>query len=141
MMKKILLLPFLILLVQSVYGQGGIDKPRYIIETHRAGSFLGTFDIELFPLIAPMHVQNFDSLVNDNFYDSTAFHRVVPGFVIQGGDPNTINGPISTWGQGQPWQVTVDAEFSVVRHLRGIIGAARDVDPNSANSQFYICVA
>ncbi len=140
-MKKILLLPLLIFLVQTVYGQGGIDKPRYIIETHRAGAYLGTFDIELFPLIAPMHVQNFDSLVNDNFYDSTAFHRVVPGFVIQGGDPNSINGPISTWGQGQPWQVTVNAEFSVVRHLRGIIGAARDVDTNSANSQFYICVA
>ncbi|MFM7822310.1 MAG: peptidylprolyl isomerase, partial [Bacteroidota bacterium] len=64
-----------------------------------------------------------------------------PGFVIQGGDPNTISGPISTWGQGQPWQQNVPAEFNAVRHVRGIIGAARDNDPNSANSQFYICVA
>src|SRR5688572_25665793 len=141
-MKKVLLITlFSVVYCMLVSAQSGIDKPRYQILTHRAGSFLGTFEIELFPSIAPMHVQNFDSLVTDQFYDSTAFHRVVPGFVIQGGDPNSINGPISTWGQGQPWQVTVDAEFSVVRHLRGIIGAARDVDPNSANSQFYICVA
>lgn len=141
MKKYLLLFPALVFLSNIVCGQGGIDKPKYLIETHRAGTYLGTFEIELFPLIAPLHVANFDSLVNDQFYDSTAFHRVVPGFVIQGGDPNSINGPISTWGQGQPWQVTVPAEFSVVRHLRGILGAARDVDTNSANSQFYICVA
>ena len=124
----------------SLQGQG-IDKPRYQIETHRAGSYLGTFKIELFPLIAPKAVKNFDSLVNMQFFDSTAFHRVVPGFVIQGGDPNSINGPMNTWGNGQLWQVNIPAEFSVVRHVRGIIGAARDIDTNSANSQFYICVA
>ncbi|MDQ3051604.1 MAG: peptidylprolyl isomerase, partial [Bacteroidota bacterium] len=140
MKKSVLLFSLLIVLVAPIFGQG-IDKPRYQILTTRAGNFLGTFDIELFPLIAPLHVQNFDSLVNDQFFDSTAFHRVVPGFVIQGGDPNTVSGPISTWGQGQPWQVTVPAEFSEVRHLRGILGAARDTDPNSATSQFYICVA
>jgi len=140
-MKKNLLFWILVLTSQMVIGQAGIDKPQYQITTTRAGNPLGTFNIELFPLIAPMHVQNFDSLVNDQFFDSTAFHRVVPGFVIQGGDPNTINGPISTWGQGQPWQVTIPAEFSVVRHLRGRIGAARDTDPNSANSQFYVCAA
>jgi cyclophilin family peptidyl-prolyl cis-trans isomerase len=141
MKKLLLLLNISILLTFNVFGQGGIDKPKYQILTNRAGTFLGTFDIELFPLIAPNHTHNFDSLVTDQFFDSTAFHRVVPGFVIQGGDPNSINGPISTWGQGQPWQHTVDAEFSAVRHLRGILGAARDNDPNSATSQFYICVA
>jgi len=119
----------------------GIDKPQYQIATHRAGTFLGNINIELFPLIAPLHTQNFDSLVNDQFFDSTAFHRVVPGFVIQGGDPNSVSGPVSTWGQGQPWQQNVPAEFNAVRHVRGILGAARDNDPNSANSQFYICVA
>lgn len=139
--KLNLALLFLLLQTACVYAQGGIDKPRYEIVTHRAGNYLGTFNIELFPLISPLHVANFDSLVDDQFYDSTAFHRVVPGFVIQGGDPNSISGPISTWGQGQPWQVTVPAEFNAVRHLRGILGAARDTDPNSANSQFYICVA
>jgi peptidyl-prolyl cis-trans isomerase B (cyclophilin B) len=142
-MKKI---TFFLLLLTCSFLPGiiiaqGIDKPQYQIETHRAGAYLGTFNIELFPLIAPLAVNNFDSLVSVQFYDSTAFHRVVPGFVIQGGDPNSIHGPISTWGQGNPNQPTVPAEFSVVRHIRGRLGAARDVDTNSANSQFYICVA
>lgn len=128
------------LLILPVLGQTGIDKPRYEIVTHRAGSYLGTFNIELFPLVAPLHVNNFDSLVSEQFYDSTAFHRVVPGFVIQGGDPNSISGPISTWGQGQPWQPTVPAEFNAIRHVRGILGAARAANPNSATSQFYITV-
>jgi peptidyl-prolyl cis-trans isomerase B (cyclophilin B) len=135
------LLSFLFACFVTAVAAQGVDKPQYQIVTHRAGVYLGTFNIELFPLIAPLHTNNFDSLVSEQFYDSTAFHRVVPGFVIQGGDPNSISGPISTWGQGQPWQPTVPAEFNAVRHLRGIIGAARDSDPNSANSQFYICVA
>ncbi len=126
---------------KPAFTQTGIDKPVYRIDTYRDTTFLGSFHIELFPLIAPLHVANFDSLAGVNFFDSTAFHRVVPGFVIQGGDPNSISGPISTWGQGQPWQPTVPAEFNAVRHLRGILGAARDTDPNSATSQFYICVA
>lgn len=139
-MRKIILSIFLSSYVIIVSAQG-IDKPQYQITTYRSGAFLGVINVELFPLIAPLHTENFDSLVNEQFFDSTAFHRVVPGFVIQGGDPNTINGPISTWGQGQPWQQTVPAEFNAVRHVRGILGAARDNDPNSANSQFYICVA
>jgi peptidyl-prolyl cis-trans isomerase B (cyclophilin B) len=143
-MKKNYLLLFTLTLqllyAVTVSGQG-IDKPQYQIVTHRAGSYLGTFNIELFPLIAPLATNNFDSLVGAQAYDSTAFHRVVPGFVIQGGDPNSISGPVSTWGQGNPNQPTVPAEFSVVRHLRGRLGAARDANINSANSQFYICVA
>lgn len=123
------------------FAQSGVDKPVYEIITYRDTTLLGSFTIELFPSIAPLHVNNFDSLVNVQFFDSTAFHRVVPGFVIQGGDPNSINGPISTWGQGQPWQPTVPAEFNPVKHFRGILGAARDTNINSANSQFYICVA
>ena len=139
-MKKLLL--YVVMIASSFTSLAqGIDKPQYQIITKRAGTYLGTINVELFPLIAPLHTHNFDSLVNDQFFDSTAFHRVVPGFVIQGGDPNTISGPISTWGQGQPWQQNVPAEFNAVRHVRGIIGAARDNDPNSANSQFYICVA
>lgn len=132
---------FLLLFPGLVTAQTGIDKPVYDIVTYRDTAYLGTIRMELFPLIAPLHVNNFDSLVGQDFFDSTAFHRVVPGFVIQGGDPNSINGPVSTWGQGQPWQPTVPAEFSAVRHLRGIVGAARDTNINSANSQFYICVA
>lgn len=141
-MKKSLLLLISISLLQIFNAKAqGIDKPRYIIETHRAGVFLGNIEIELFPLIAPLATNYFDSLVNFQAYDSTAFHRVVPGFVIQGGDPNSINGPISTWGYGNPNQPTVNAEFSVVQHKRGRIGAARDTDTNSATSQFYICAA
>ncbi len=138
-MKRAINILFLLGISISCFAQG-IDKPRYQIVTHRAGSFLGNIKIELFPLIAPNHTRNFDSLALALAFDSTAFHRVVPGFVIQGGDPNTINGPKSTWGQGNPNQPTVNAEFSAVRHLRGIIGAARDNNINSASSQFYICV-
>ena len=102
---------------------------------------MGSFQVELFPLIAPKAVRYFDSLTTIKFFDSLAFHRVVPGFVIQGGDPNSRNKPRETWGNGDSSQVNVPAEFSNVSYLRGILGAARDTDPNSANSQFFICVA
>jgi len=115
-------------------------KPIYEILTKRLGDTLGITNVELFPNIAPFHVRNFDSLVNVNFYDSTAFHRVIPGFMIQGGDPNSRSGPISTWGLGQASQPTVNAEFSAAKHLRGILSAARDNNINSATSQFFICV-
>ncbi|MBL7927136.1 MAG: peptidylprolyl isomerase [Bacteroidia bacterium] len=139
-MKKGLFIIILVYTTMQAFAQG-IDKPRYQIVTHRAGNYLGTIQIELFPLITPLATANFDSLVNAQAYDSTAFHRVVPGFVIQGGDPNSINGPVSTWGMGNPNQPNVNAEFNVVQHIRGRMGAARDVDTNSANSQFYFCVA
>lgn len=116
-------------------------KPIFQIITKRNNALLGIINVELFPNIAPKHVRNFDSLVSVKFYDTTAFHRVVPGFVIQGGDPNSRHGPISTWGNGNPSQPTVNAEFSQARHLRGILSAARDQNINSANSQFFICVA
>jgi len=116
-------------------------KPMYEIVAKRAGNLLGTIKVELFPNIAPLHVNNFDSLVSVQFYDSTAFHRVIPGFMIQGGDPNSRSGADSTWGMGNPNQPTVNAEFSAAKHLRGTLSAARDANVNSANSQFFICVA
>ena len=116
-------------------------KPQYSILTKQNGDTLGITTIELFPIIAPLHVANFDSLVNVSFFDSTAFHRVIPGFMIQGGDPNSRHGADSTWGFGDPSQPTVNAEFSAAKHIRGILSAARDNDTNSANSQFFICVA
>jgi cyclophilin family peptidyl-prolyl cis-trans isomerase len=116
-------------------------KPQYDIDVYRLQTYVGTIRVELFPAIAPNHTRNFDSLVSVNFFDSTAFHRVIPGFMIQGGDPNSRHGPIATWGYGDSTQPTVDAEFSVALHKRGILSAARDADTNSANSQFFICVA
>lgn len=116
-------------------------KPRYQIDVKRAGTHIGTIKIELFPNIAYHHARNFDSLVTEGFYDTTAFHRVIPGFMIQGGDPNSRHGATSTWGYGDPSQPTVNAEFSVARHVRGILSAARYSNINSATSQFFICVA
>lgn len=116
-------------------------KPIYTIDTKREGISIGTFTIELFPYIAPKAVAYFDSLVAIKFYDSLAFHRVVPGFVIQGGDPNSKHLPRETWGNGDPSQTNVPAEFNNVSYFRGVLGAARDTEPNSANSQFFICVA
>ena len=142
-MKKLLLLSCSLFIFLCGYSQSRsfTGKPMYEILTKRAGDTLGITTVELFPAIAPNHVQNFDSLVSEQFYDSTAFHRVIPGFMIQGGDPNSRSGPTSTWGYGDSTQPTVNAEFSAARHVRGILSAARDTDINSANSQFFICVA
>lgn len=116
-------------------------KPRFQILTKRNNATLGIINVELFPNIAPKHTRNFDSLVSTHFYDTTAFHRVISGFMIQGGDPNSRHGAISTWGQGQAGQPTVNAEFSAAKHLRGILSAARSSNINSATSQFFICHA
>ena len=143
-MKKHFFLTFtFLLLIAFGYSQSRTftGKPKYEILTKRAGVYLGTTTVELFPTIAPLHVNNFDSLVSFQFFDSTAFHRVIPGFMIQGGDPNSRSGPESTWGLGDTTQPTVNAEFTAAKHLRGILSAARDTDINSANSQFFICVA
>jgi len=137
-MKKSLsiLLMSIIFLSGIILSQDG--RPQYKISNERAGVYIGDIIIELFPYVAPLHVANFDSLVSISFYDSTAWHRVVPNFVIQGGDPNSKHGPRSSWGEGDSTQTTVPAEFSKVSHRKGIIGAARDTDINSATSQFYI---
>jgi peptidyl-prolyl cis-trans isomerase B (cyclophilin B) len=125
---------------QSSYTFSG--KPQYDILARRNGTVIGTIRVELFPKIALRHVINFDSLVSFQFYDTTAFHRVIPGFMIQGGDPNSRHGPTNTWGYGDPSQPTVPAEFSQLSHKRGIMSAARKGnDINSATSQFFICVA
>lgn len=142
-MKKLFTIIAILALVQQVSAQiGSYDgKPRYSILTTRAGVIIGNIEVELYPTIAPLHVRNWDSLVVEHFLDSTLFHRVVPGFVIQGGDPNTKHGPKSTWGFGQAWQKNINAEFNPISHQRAIISAARDNDINSANSQFFVCVA
>jgi peptidyl-prolyl cis-trans isomerase B (cyclophilin B) len=97
----------------------------------------GNIILELSPNIAPETVRNFTSLAKSNFYDGTLFHRVIPGFMIQGGDPNTKKPDKSKWGIGGPGY-TIKAEFNSKSHLRGIVSMARATDPNSAGSQFFI---
>jgi len=97
----------------------------------------GNILFELFPNIAPETVRNFTILAKKNFYDGTLFHRVIPGFMIQGGDPNTKKADKSKWGMGGPGY-TIKAEFNSRSHLRGIVSMARATDPNSAGSQFFI---
>lgn len=89
---------------------------------------------------APKHVENFKQLARKGFYDGTKFHRIMPGFMIQGGDPNSKDDDPSNDGQGGPGY-TVDAEFNPITHDRGILSMARANDPNSAGSQFFIVVA
>jgi peptidyl-prolyl cis-trans isomerase B (cyclophilin B) len=120
---------------------GAADKtsnskaPRAIIKTK-----LGDMEVTFFPEKAPKHVENFVSLAKSGFYNGTIFHRVIPGFMIQGGDPNTKdpNKP-ETYGMGGPSQ-RLNAEFNDIPHRRGILSMARTNDPNSAGSQFFIVV-
>ncbi len=100
----------------------------------------GAIEVELFDDDAPETVQNFVRLAREGFYDGTIFHRVIPGFMIQGGDPNTKSGNPTTWGTGGSGK-NVAAEFNAVSHKRGIVSMARSNNPNSASSQFFICVA
>ena len=100
----------------------------------------GNMEIKLFTEIAPGHAENFLKLAGEGFYDGTTFHRVIPGFMIQGGDPNSKNEDKSTHGMGGPGY-TIDAEFSTTPHKRGILSMARSASPNSAGSQFFICVS
>ena len=99
----------------------------------------GTIKFELSDR-TPKHAANFEKLADAGFYDGTAFHRVKPGFMIQGGDPNTLGTDTTKYGQGDPgW--TVPGEFNDTKFDRGIVGMARSSDPNSAGSQFFIVVA
>ena len=135
MNKFLLIFSFsLILIPFGNYAFGQItNDPVVVIETN-----LGNIIIQFFPGDAPNHVNNFLSLSKTGFYDGTLFHRIIPGFMIQGGDPNTINGDPNTWGQGGPEGRTLNAEFNSIEHNRGIVSMARSQDPNSAGSQFFI---
>ena len=97
----------------------------------------GSIKFSLLPDIAPETVRNFLELAKSGFYNGTLFHRVIPGFMIQGGDPNTKNPDKSMWGQGGPGY-NLKAEFSPRSHLRGIVSMARSTDPDSAGSQVFI---
>ena len=99
----------------------------------------GEMVAEFWPDVAPKTVENFKKLAKSGFYDGTAFHRVIKGFMIQGGDPLTKDeSKQSRWGTGDPGY-KVDAEFNKKSHTRGVLSMARSQDPNSAGSQFFIC--
>lgn len=108
---------------------------KAVLETN-----LGTIVVSFFPDKAPKHVAAFKKLVEDGFYEGTKFHRVIPGFMIQGGDPNTKSGDRHLYGTGGPGY-SIPAEFNDKRHTRGVLSAARSSDPNSAGSQFFLMVA
>ena len=99
----------------------------------------GTMVLEFFPDVAPNHVDNFKKLAKKGFYDGTCFHRVIKGFMIQGGDPLTKDDSKQrAWGTGGPGH-QIKAEFNDKAHTRGVLSMARSQDPNSAGSQFFIC--
>lgn len=100
----------------------------------------GEMVIEFFPELAPGHVANFKKLAKMGFYNGTTFHRVIPGFMVQGGDPNSKDENRANDGMGGPGY-TIKAEFNKTKHKRGIVSMARSQDPDSAGSQFFICVA
>ena len=101
---------------------------------------LGDITLKFFPEVAPNHVNNFIELAKKGFYNGTTFHRVVPKFVIQGGDPTTKSPDRSRHGMGGPGY-QIKAEFNKKPHRRGTLSMARSGHPDSAGSQFFICVA
>ncbi len=112
-----------------------MSETRAVIETK-----YGNIELKFFPDVAPGHVKNFIDLAKKGFYDGTTFHRVIPGFMIQGGDPNSKNPDKSQHGMGGPGY-TIKAEFNNKSHKKGILSMARSANPDSAGSQFFICVA
>ncbi len=109
-------------------------KEIAVIKTNK-----GEMTVEFWPEVAPKTVENFKKLAKDGFYDGTAFHRVIKGFMIQGGDPLTKDdSKAARWGTGDPGY-KIKAEFSDRKHVRGVLSMARSNDPDSAGSQFYIC--
>src|SRR3954454_16573171 len=116
------------------------DKTKATIALTSKGQPMGEIVLRFFPDVAPSHVKNFVTLAQSGFYNGTTFHRVIPGFMVQGGDPNSKGPDRSSHGMGGPGH-KVKAEFNSKPHKRGIVSMARSNDPDSAGSQFFICVA
>jgi peptidyl-prolyl cis-trans isomerase B (cyclophilin B) len=112
-----------------------MTETKAVIETK-----FGSIELQFFPDVAPNHVNNFIELAQKGFYDGTIFHRVIPGFMIQGGDPNSKDPDKSRHGMGGPGY-QLKAEFNNKPHKKGILSMARSAQPDSAGSQFFICVA
>ena len=147
-MKRVLGIILLTLLVIGVLFMT-IEKENKVavISTN-----FGDMVVEFYPDIAPMHVESFMALVNEEYFNGTTFHRVIPGFMIQGGDPNSRNENRATHGTGgragkffglgneeDPSTWLIPQEFSDTPHVKGILSMARTNDPDSASSQFFVC--
>ena len=147
-MKKVLGLVLLTLLVIGVlFMTYEKENDVAVISTN-----FGDMVVEFYPDIAPMHVDSFIALINEEYFNGTTFHRVIPGFMIQGGDPNSRNENRATHGTGgragkffglgneeDPSTWLIPQEFSDTPHVKGILSMARTNDPNSASSQFFVC--
>ncbi len=99
----------------------------------------GDLTLEFWEDVAPNTVKNFLKLASEGFYNGTAFHRIIDGFMIQGGDPLSKDGDHPRVGTGDPGY-KIDAEFNDKKHVFGVISMARSADPNSAGSQFFVCL-
>ena len=131
-MRKIIILLWIAMLAGGT--GSALANEIAVIETR-----LGNIELEFFEDKAPGHVKNFKTLAKTGFYNGTLFHRVIPGFMIQGGDPNSKSPDRSMHGMGGPGY-SINAEFNNVKHDRGVLSMARSQDPNSAGSQFFIVV-
>lgn len=135
---KLLAQTIILIIGTAILGGCTGNKPNVALETK-----YGTIIIKLYDDAAPIHSENFRKLVSDGFYNGLQFHRIVPGFVIQGGDPNSRGKDKTKYGEGGPGY-TLPAEIGKP-HLRGSVGMAREGDEvnpqrRSNGSQFYICV-
>jgi peptidyl-prolyl cis-trans isomerase B (cyclophilin B) len=118
-------------------------EPKAVKQVAVMKTSAGTITFELLPNLAPKHVANFVELAKTGFYEGTKFHRVIPGFMVQGGDPNTKTTNVASWGTGNGPN-RLPAEFSPAEkasHVRGMVSMARGGDPNSASCQFFIVQA
>ena len=116
------------------------ENTQVTIQVSVKGEPWGSIQLKFYQDVAPNHVRNMIKLTKEKFYDGTTFHRVIPGFMIQGGDPNSKNSDRSSHGTGGPGY-RLSAEFNKKPHKRGVLSMARAQDPNSAGSQFFICLA
>ena len=146
-MKKFLVLILIFLVIGAIIMNYEKESEVAVISTN-----FGDMVVEFYPDIAPMHVGSFMALANEEYFNGTTFHRVIPGFMIQGGDPNSRNENRATHGTGgragkffglgneeDPSTWLIPQEFSDTPHVKGILSMARTNDPNSASSQFFVC--
>ena len=146
-MKKFLGIILIFLVIGVIIMNYDKESEVAVISTN-----FGDMVVEFYPDIAPMHVESFMALANEEYFNGTTFHRVIPGFMIQGGDPNSRNENRATHGTGgragkffgigneeDPNTWLIPQEFSDTPHVKGILSMARTNDPNSASSQFFVC--